>query len=71
MRSQRITTRKLKDTWVHMRLSCGLTLNVELFSCLIVFYVDPATRPGIQAQPSPKDTLMHEVTLYCRVIGRF
>ncbi len=26
------------------------------------FHVDPATRPGIQAKPSPKDTLMHEVT---------
>ncbi|MDV7743882.1 QWxxN domain [Enterococcus mundtii] len=26
------------------------------------FHVDPATRPGIQVQPSPKDTLMHEVT---------
>lgn len=45
-----------------MRLSCGLPLNVELFSCLIVFHVDPATRPRIQVQPSPKDTLMHEVT---------
>lgn len=26
------------------------------------FHVNPATRPGIQAQPSSKDTLMHEVT---------
>lgn len=26
------------------------------------FHVDLATRPGIQAKPSPKDTLMHEVT---------